>query len=314
MQRTKEIFEKYRSFIILIAFAIVISILNPRFLQTANLLNVLRQTSINAIIAAGVTFVILTGGIDISVGSILAFVGAVAAWMVTKEINLFMIIVVALLIGAAAGLFNGVLITRGNLQPMIVTLATMTLFRGFTLVFTDGKPISFATMKSAAAFKWIGAGTVGPIPTPIIIMILLFALCYFVLNNTAFGRHLYAIGGNEEAAFLSGVNAKRTKVTAFMVSGMTAALAGLIVTARLSSAQPTAGTGYEMDAIAAVVLGGTSLTGGQGNILGTVVGALIIGMLNNALNLMDVSSYYQTIVKGVVIIAAVLLDSRSRKK
>lgn len=314
MQRTKEIFEKYRSFIILIAFAIVISILNPRFLQTANLLNVLRQTSINAIIAAGVTFVILTGGIDISVGSILAFVGAVAAWMVTKEINLFFIVIVALLIGAAAGLFNGLLITRGDLQPMIVTLATMTLFRGFTLVFTDGKPISFATMKSAAAFKWIGAGEVGPIPTPIIIMILLFALCYFVLNNTAFGRHLYAIGGNEEAAFLSGVNAKRTKVTAFMVSGMTAALAGLIVTARLSSAQPTAGTGYEMDAIAAVVLGGTSLTGGQGNILGTVVGALIIGMLNNALNLMDVSSYYQTIVKGVVIIAAVLLDSRSRKK
>lgn len=311
--KIKDLLGKYRVLVLLVAFVIAISIADGRFLQTSNLLNVLRQTSISAIIAAGMTFAILTGGIDISVGSTLAFSGAIAAWMVTKNYSIWAVIPVALLIGLAAGLFNGILVARAKLQPFIATLVTQTLLRGVTLVFTKGVPISYSSSNfSGSSFKWIGAGTIGPIPVPVILMLLVFAVLYFVLDNMAFGRYVYSIGGNEEASLLSGVKTKRVKTIVYIISGLTAAIAGVIVTSRLSSAQPNAGEGYELDAIAAVVLGGTSMLGGEGNILGTIVGALLIGVLGNALNLMDISSYYQTIIKGLVILVAVLLDKKEK--
>lgn len=306
----KEKLNKYRSLIGLIIFSIIISIISPRFLTTSNLLNVFRQTSINAIIAAGMTFVILTSGIDLSVGSILGFSGAVTAMMLASGINIWLSLLVAILIGALAGALNGVIITKGKVQPFIATLSIMILLRGSTMVLTSGKPIAVPADKVSSLFRWIGTGSIGPIPVPVVIMAIIFGICHYVLSQTQFGRHLYAVGGNEEASLLSGVNTIKTKILAYTISGILASVAGIIVTSRLSSAQPTAGEGYELDAIAAVVLGGTSLAGGQGTIMGTIIGALIIGILNNALNLMDVQSYYQMIAKAIVILIAVLLDKK----
>ena len=296
----KEFFDKYRSLIALALLVVVVSILSPSFLTTKNIFNVLRQTSVNAIIAAGMTFVILTGGIDLSVGSILAISGAVCAS------------IVALAIGAVVGFLNGFIISKGKLQPFIATLATMTVFRGLTLVFTDGKPITLGSGDLAVAFGKIGGGSIFGIPTPAIIMIVVFLVCGYVLNNTTMGRHTYALGSNEDAAKLSGLNTDKIKIAVYTISGILAAVAGIIITSRLFSAQPTAGNSYELDAIAAVVLGGTSLTGGKGKISKTIVGALIMGVLSNALNLLDVSSYYQMMVKGVVILIAVLLDRKNK--
>lgn len=312
--------DKYRSLILLIVFSVIISIISPRFLTWANLLNVFRQTSINAIIAAGMTFVILTAGIDLSVGSILGFTGAIAAKMLASGYNIWLSLLVAVLIGAIAGMVNGIVITRGKVQPFIGTLAMMILLRGATMVFTSGKPIAVTGDHISPIFRWIGTGTIRPfflpiaIPVPIVMMIIVFIICYYILTQTQFGRHIYAVGGNEEASLLSGVNTAKVKILAYTISGILATIAGIIVTSRLSSAQPTAGDGYELDAIAAVVLGGTSLVGGQGAIAGTIIGALIIGILNNALNLMDVQSYYQMIAKAIVILLAVLLDRKEKSK
>ena len=303
---------KFQSIIGLVIFSIIISVMNDRFMTSSNILNILRQTSINSIIAAGMTFVIITGGIDLSVGSTLALSGAVAAFLISTGTPPALALLAALLVGASIGFLNGIAITKGKLQPFIVTLATMTVFRGATMVFTDGKPISAGYEKGAEFLSTLGNGYVMGIPIPIIIMIVVFLIGYYVLTQTTFGRYVYSLGGNEEATKLSGVNTDRMKVIVYSISGFLAALAGIIITARLSSAQPTAGSGYELDAIAAVVLGGTSLAGGVGSILGTVTGALIIGVLNNALNLMNVSSYYQLLAKGVVILIAVLLDRKNK--
>jgi len=303
---------KFQSIIGLVIFSIIISLMNDRFMTSSNILNILRQTSINSIIAAGMTFVIITGGIDLSVGSTLALSGAVAAFLISTGTPPVLALLAALLVGASIGFLNGIAITKGKLQPFIVTLATMTVFRGATMVFTDGKPISAGYEKGAEFLSTLGNGYVMGIPIPIIIMIVVFLIGYFILTQTTFGRYVYSLGGNEEATKLSGVNTDRMKVIVYSISGFLAALAGIIITARLSSAQPTAGSGYELDAIAAVVLGGTSLAGGVGSILGTVTGALIIGVLNNALNLMNVSSYYQLLAKGVVILIAVLLDRKNK--
>ncbi|MFZ5968579.1 MAG: ribose ABC transporter permease [Bacillota bacterium] len=308
----KDFFKKYTSVIGLIVFSVIIAIINPRFLTTSNILNVLRQTSVNAIIAAGMTFVILTGGIDLSVGSVLAFVGAIAAALIAGGTNWMLVVVLAVLGGGLIGIINGFAITRGKVQPFIATLATMTLLRGATLVFTDGKPISIGYEENAVSFAQFGSGYFLGIPIPIYMTILVFAAAYYVLRHTRFGRYTYALGDNEEATKLSGINTQKIKTYVYGISGMLAALAGIIITARLSSAQPQAGSGYELDAIAAVVLGGTSLSGGMGGVMGTVIGALIIGILNNALNLMNVSSYYQLLAKGLVILIAVLLDRRSK--
>lgn len=303
---------RLQSVIGLLLFSIIISFMSDRFLTGSNIFNILRQTSINAIIAAGMTFVILTGGIDLSVGANFAFSGAVAAWLIASGQPVIVAVIAALIVGMLIGVANGFVISKGKLQPFIVTLATMTIFRGATLVFTQGKPISAGYEANAEAFSAIGNGYTLGIPNPILIMLIVFGACYFLLRRTTIGRYVYAVGGNEEATKLSGVNVSRIKLFVFGMSGFLAALAGVIITSRLSSAQPTAGTGYELDAIAAVVLGGTSLAGGVGSILGTISGALIIGILNNALNLLNVSSYYQLLVKGLVILIAVLLDRKEK--
>ena len=303
---------KFQSLIGLIVFSVIVAFINSRFMTTSNILNILRQTSINAVIATGMTFVILTGGIDLSVGSILGFSGAVAAMMLASGVDSIIAIPVALIVGLMVGALNGVLISKGKLQPFIVTLATMTMLRGATLVFTDGKPIGTGFEANSKLFAWFGNGYVLGIPVPIIVIIVTFLVALFVLTQTKIGRYVYALGGNEEATKLSGISTDKVKIFVYAISGMMAALAGIIITSRLSSAQPTAGSGYELDAIAAVVLGGTSLAGGTGTIVGTMIGALIIGVLNNALNLMDVSSYFQMLAKGSVILLAVLLDRKNK--
>ncbi|MBE3563976.1 MAG: ribose ABC transporter permease [Hydrogenibacillus schlegelii] len=288
----------------LIVLSVALALTTPHFLTVNNILNVLRQVSINALIALGMTFVILTGGIDLSVGSMLALSGALAAGMIHGGVPAALAVALALFAGAAMGAANGVLVARGRLAPFIVTLATMTVYRGLTLVYTDGRPITGL----GDAFGVIGRGYLFDIPLPVLWLGLGFAGSYLLLNSTVFGRHVYAVGGNEEAALHSGVATDRIKIWVYTISGLAAAAGGIILTSRLNSAQPTAGMGYELDAIAAVVLGGTSLSGGRGTLGGTLVGALIIGVLNNGLNLLNVSSFYQQVVKGVVILIAVLLD------
>ncbi|MDU1538184.1 MAG: ribose ABC transporter permease [Paeniclostridium sordellii] len=307
----KSLLIKYKSLVGLLLLIVVVSILSPSFLSTRNILNILRQTSVNAIIAAGMTFVILTGGIDLSVGSVLALSGAFAASLLASGQSIIVAAMAAIVVGAVVGFLNGFVIAKGKLQPFIATLATMTILRGITLVFTDGKPITLGSNALAMAFGKIGGGTILGVPSPVIITILVFITCYYILNHTKMGRYTYALGGNEEATKLSGLNTDRIKIWVYTISGILSAVAGIIITSRLYSAQPTAGTGYELDAIAAVVLGGTKLTGGKGKISGTIIGALIIGVLSNALNILDVSSYYQMMVKGIVILIAVLLDRKS---
>lgn len=301
---------KYKSLIGLIGFAVIISFLNPRFLTTPNLLNILRQTSINSLIAVGMTFVIITGGIDLSVGSSLALTGAISAWLIISGVHPVVAFVATLGAGALIGVVNGLIISKGKAQPFIATLAVMTAVRGITLLFTDGRPLGLGHESNAEVFSKIGTGYFLGIPIPVYIMIIAFGVAYYILRHTRLGRRVYALGGNEEASVLSGINVDQVKIAVYGISGMLAAVAGVVITARLNSAQPTAGSGYELDAIAAVVLGGTSLTGGVGSVLGTIVGVLIIGVLNNSLNLMNVSSHYQLLIKGVVILVAVLIDRK----
>ncbi|KIP76302.1 ribose ABC transporter permease [Vibrio sp. V1B] len=309
---TKEWLIEQKSLIALIFLIVVVSFLNPNFFTVDNILNILRQTSVNAIIAVGMTLVILTAGIDLSVGSVLALCGAFAASMIALEVPVLIAVPTALFAGAALGAISGIIIAKGKVQAFIATLVTMTLLRGVTMVYTDGRPISTGFTDTADAFAWFGTGYALGIPVPVWLMVIVFAAVWYLLNHTRFGRYVYALGGNESATRLSGINVDRVKIGVYAICGMLAALAGIIVTSRLSSAQPTAGMGYELDAIAAVVLGGTSLMGGKGRIMGTLIGALIIGFLNNALNLLDVSSYYQMIAKAVVILLAVLVDNKNK--
>ncbi|WP_038880719.1 ribose ABC transporter permease [Vibrio jasicida] len=309
---TKEWLIEQKSLIALIFLIVVVSFLNPNFFTVDNILNILRQTSVNAIIAVGMTLVILTAGIDLSVGSVLALCGAFAASMIALEVPVLIAVPTALFAGAALGAISGIIIAKGKVQAFIATLVTMTLLRGVTMVYTDGRPISTGFTDTADAFAWFGTGYALGIPVPVWLMVIVFAAIWYLLNHTRFGRYVYALGGNESATRLSGINVDRVKIGVYAICGMLAALAGIIVTSRLSSAQPTAGMGYELDAIAAVVLGGTSLMGGKGRIMGTLIGALIIGFLNNALNLLDVSSYYQMIAKAVVILLAVLVDNKNK--
>ncbi len=294
----------------LVLIMIILGFLSDNFFTLDNILNLLRQISINALIAFGMTFVILTGGIDLSVGSILAFGSALTAGMLASGMDPLLAVLIGLLAGAAMGAFNGFVITKGKVAPFIATLATMTIFRGATLVYTDGRPIT--GLSDSFVFEMIGKGYVFGIPFPAILMLIIFFILFFILRKTVFGRQVYSVGGNEEASILSGIKADRVKVWVYSLTGMLSVLAGIILTSRLNSAQPTAGTMYELDAIAAVVLGGTSLAGGRGRIVGTLIGALIIGVLDNGLNLLNVSSFYQQIVKGGVILLAVLLDRRSK--
>lgn len=304
----KSLLFKYKSLIGLVILCVVISMITPRFLTVTNILNVLTQVSVNAIIAVGMCFVILTGGIDLSVGSILAITGAVAAALVKSNMNVFLIIIIVLIIGALIGLFNGILVSKGKIQAFIVTLATMTVFRGVTYVYTKGTPISGLS----SDFTVIGNGKLAGIPIPVILILIVVLAAWYVLTQTRYGRYVYAVGGNEDSARLSGINTDKIKTLVYVIVGVTSALSGIVVTSRIGSASPNAGSGFELDAIAAVVLGGTSLAGGEGSVIGTIIGAMIIGVLNNGLNLMNVSPFYQLIVKGFVILLAVILDKKNK--
>ncbi len=304
------ILSKFKAGIGLIVLVIILSFASDYFLTFNNLLNILRQVSIIGIVAYGMTFVILSGGIDLSVGSVLAFSSAITAGVMSSTHRFALAILAGLATGALMGTFTGILVSKAKMPAFIVTLAMMSIGRGLTLIYTGGRPISegFTDL-----FNYIGGGYVGPIPFPVILLLILLGVGYLVLNNTPYGRYVYALGGNEDATRLSGINTDKIKMTVFTISGIMAAVSGIILASRLGSAQPQAGTGYELDAIATVVLGGTSLAGGQGGIIGTLMGALIIGVLNNGMTLLGVSSFFQQVVKGLVILLAVYIDRRTRE-
>lgn len=304
----KDLISKLGPLLALIVLMIFVTVLNPGFISPHNILNLLRQVSTNALIAFGMTFVIITGGIDLSVGSTLALSSALTAGMIVSGLDPILAMVAGVAVGFVLGAVNGLLITKGRMAPFIATLATMTIFRGLTLVYTDGNPIT--GIGDSFIFKYMGRGYLFGIPFPVVLMLVCFALLFVLLHKMTFGRKTFAIGGNEKAAYIAGIKSDRIKIMIYAISGMMASIAGIIITSRLNSAQPTAGTSYEMDAIASVVLGGTSLSGGRGRIVGTLIGALIIGTLNNGLNLLGVSSFYQQVVKGIVIIIAVLIDRK----
>jgi ribose transport system permease protein len=289
---------------VLILMCVIMAAAAPNFSTLSNMVNIARQVSVNAILAAGMTVVIITGGIDLSVGSGLAVTGVMSVWLAVHHSGGPLAVLGAVAVGAFIGWSNGMLIARVKLQPFIVTLGAMTYLRGLAYVTTGAYPL----IKPDLEFAFLGSGAIGPIPCPVILALVVFATIHFMLKKTAFGRHLYAIGGNEQAARLSGVNVSRTLTWVYVLSGICVGIAGVIYSARLASGQPQGGQGYELDAIAAVILGGTSLMGGVGSVLGTLVGALIIGVLDNGLVLMNVPFFYQFIIKGGVIISAVLLD------
>ncbi|MDQ3488132.1 MAG: ribose ABC transporter permease [Acidobacteriota bacterium] len=289
----------------LIVLSSVLWALTPHFLTVPNLLNVAQQTSINAIVAVGMTFVIISGGIDLSVGSIVALSGVALGAALQGGQALPVALAIALGIGVTCGLVNGAIISWGGLPPFIVTLGMMSIVRGAALVFTEGRPVSgFDPL-----FRSLAAGQLGGVPAPVIATLAVYLVAHVVLTRTTFGRYVYAIGGNEEATRLAGVSVRFHKTMIYAVSGLVSAMAAVILTARLNSAQPIAGMMYELDAIAATVIGGTSLMGGQGSLAGTLVGALIMAVLRNGLNLLGVSSFLQQIVIGAVIIGAVLVDT-----
>lgn len=319
-KKTGSQFSKFQSLIALFVLCLAISILSDKFLTVNNLWNVLRQISVNIAISVGMTLVVLTGGIDLSVGSVLALTGAVTASLIKNGIeipslNLFIgftilgAVIVGILIGFFLGWINGMVITRFRVPPFIATLAMLTIARGLTMLWTKGFPIT----SLGDHFAYFGTGWFLGIPLPVWISGIIVLGAIVLTNKTRLGRYIYAIGGNELAAKFSGVSISRVKIIVYAIAGILAAVGGLMVTSRLNAAQPNAGTGYELDAIAAVVIGGTSLNGGRGTVWGTVLGAIIIGVLNNGLVLLNVSPFWQQIVKGLVILVAVMIDKANSK-
>ena len=288
----------------LVVIILFFTIATDKFFTDTNIINVLRQISVNAIVAFGMTYVILIGGIDLSVGSIMAVTGCLGVIMCVAGVPVIIAMLVAVILGIIIGFINGFVISKMKLPAFIATLAMMTIASGTAKLITGGKPTRFEN----EFFEAIGNGYLGPIPIPVIIMAIVFIIMAIILNKSKFGRFVYAVGGNRQAAEFSGIKITRVEIKVYTLSGLLAGLAGVITASRMSSGQPTAGEGQELDAIAAVVLGGTSFVGGEGHIGGTIIGALIIGILNNGLNLIQVSSYWQLVVKGVVIILAVYVD------
>ncbi|NKQ35471.1 MAG: ABC transporter permease [Chloroflexi bacterium] len=306
-----DILRRYSVFLIFILLCVVFALGSDRFLTPSNLLNVALQTSIIAIVAIGMTFTILTAGIDLSVGSIMALSGALAAGLAVRQgLGTFPAIGLALIAGMAVGLVNGLLIVKGKMPPFVATLATMAVARGLTLVYTDGRPIAGID----ESFMFLGTGTALGIPMPVIIMVVVFVIAYLALRYTRYGNYVYATGGNEEVSRLAGIKTNLIIGSVYVVSGLTAAIGGVLLVGRLWSAQPNAAVGLELDAIAAPVLGGVSLFGGVGSVTGALVGAFILGVLANGLNLMGVPSFYQQVIKGVVLILAVMLDLYTKRK
>jgi ribose/xylose/arabinose/galactoside ABC-type transport system permease subunit len=308
----KNIFERFGVGLALLLELVLFGVLSPFFLTPENLLNVSLQISITAIIAAGMTMVILTGGIDLSVGSVVALAGVLSTSVLKMSPNITLGFAFAIVVGLAVGMANGsvagLFITRFRVPPFIVTLALMTVLRGLAFVYTEGRPV----WELPEAFALVGAGRLLGIPIPTIIMVLVFGVVHVALTRTRFGRYVYAVGGNAEAARLAGINTRRILNIVYVVSGGLAALSGILMASRMNSGQPNAGMMYELDVIAAVVVGGTSLTGGRGTVIGTLIGSMLIGVLRNGLNLLDVGSYVQQVIVGAVILGAVLLD-RMRK-
>jgi ribose transport system permease protein len=318
---SKQTFARFQSLIALTLMIVALSLLSDRFLTFANGRNILLQISVNLCLSIGMTLIILTGGIDLSVGAILALAGAVAAGLLKNGVALgwagvqvqftpFGAVVAGVVVGLALGWFNGIAITRFRLPPFVATLGMLSIGRGLTMLWTGGFPITGLGER----FGYIGAGFWLGVPMAVWICAGLVAVFHAVGKSTTFGRRIYAVGGNENAARLAGVRVERVKVWTYTLGGALAAVAGLIVTARLDAADPKAGLGYELDSIAAVVIGGTSLSGGRGSILGTVLGCLIIGVLNNGLFLLDVSPFWQQVIKGLVILAAVAVDKLGAKR
>jgi ribose transport system permease protein len=295
--------------VVLLALVILMAIIAPNFARVDNLLNIARSISVNAILAAGLTFVILTGGIDLSVGSIVAVSGVVAVMVAIAGVPAPIAVLAGMAAGAMCGLINGALTAYLALASFIVTLGTMTFLRGLAYTITAGQPI----VSSDLNFRGLGNGYLAGVPVPVIIMLVVYVLAWFILERTRYGRHIYAVGGNSEAAKLAGVRIKRVITSVYVIAGACAGLAGVIFSARVISAQPTAGTGYELDAIAAVVLGGTSLAGGRGRIVGTLIGSIILGVLSTGLILMNVQFFTQLLIKGIVIILAVAIDSLKQR-
>ncbi|MGV0816389.1 ABC transporter permease [Martelella sp. AMO21009] len=293
----------------LIVVSILMGIASDNFFSVSNIFNVLRQVSIVGILAVGMTFVILTGGIDLSVGAVMALAGTIAAGlMVNMGMPGWVGLLAGLSVGIGLGTFNGVLVAWGKMPAIIVTLATMGIARGLGLIYSGGYPISGLPSWIA----WFGIGRIGNVPVPVILMFIIYALAWVLLQRTPFGRHVYAIGGNETAARLSGVKTQYVKSAVYVISGLTAALAAVVLTGRLMSGQPNAGVGFELDAIAAVVLGGTAIAGGRGLVLGTLIGAVLLGILNNGLNLMGINPYLQDVIKGFIILLAIYIGREWR--
>lgn len=284
--------------------------LSPNFFTAGNLLNIVLQVSTIGVIAFGMTYVLLLGDIDLSVGSIIALAGSASGLMLAHGVPLALVLPSVLVLGGVLGALNGALSALFSIPSFIVTVATMGIFRGVAYITTDGLPVSIDN----DAFLWIGNGVLLGVPIPIWILAVLLVVNHFVLAKTVFGRKSYLAGGNPEAAVYAGINVKRLRITIFMLSGVMAAIGGVMLTSRLYSAQPNAAIGWELDAIAAAVLGGTSLSGGYGTVVGTLIGALIIGVINNGMNLLSVAYFYQLIVKGVVILVAVCIDVQSKKR
>lgn len=306
----KRILTKYGILVALCVVVTILSIISPAFLELTNILNVLRQISINGFLAIGVTFVILTGGIDLSVGSMVAFASVVSASIARiPEYPTIIAILAGIIAGLVLGIINGVVIAKWNIAPFIVTLGMMSSARGLTFVYSDGRPIPGLSDE----FMEFASGYILGIPIPVILLLLVFVVASILLYWTRFGRYVYAVGGNELSAIISGLKVKKIKVLVYAISGFMSGLAGVVLTSRVTSGLPQAGQSYELDAIAAVVIGGTSLSGGKGKLWGTVVGFLLIGIINNGLDLLNVSSFYQLIVKGLIIVIAVLIDSESNK-
>jgi len=306
-----DIIRRYSVLLILLAIGVIFTLGSDRFLTPSNLMNIALQTSIIAIVAIGMTFVILTAGIDLSVGSVVALCGALAAGLAVQQgLGTYLGIILALVAGVVVGLINGLLIVKGKMPPFIATLSTLAIARGLTLVYTEGRPISGIDER----FIFFSGGEILGIATPVIIMVIIFVIAYIVLRSTRFGNYVYATGGNEEISRLAGIRTSSVKLSVYMISGFLAAVGGVLLTARLWSAQPNAAVGLELDAIAAPVLGGVSLFGGVGGVAGAVVGAFILGILSNGLNLMGVPSFWQQVIKGVVLILAIVVDVATKRR
>lgn len=305
----QNVFSKYGIAFALVVICTLLTIATSNFLTVENIINVLRQVSINGILAIGMTFVVITGGIDLSIGSLVAFSGVIAASFIRGGYSIWISIFLAVIASLILGFVSGFFIAKRRVAPFIVTLAMMTIGRGLTYVYSDGKPISGFSQE----YLNIGKGDILSIPIPVWILIAVFVICYLILYHTSMGRYIYAVGGNEHAALVSGINVARVKMFVYTVSGLLAGIAAVVLSARVSAGLPQAGSSYELDAIAAVVIGGTSLSGGKGRLWGTIIGVLIIGIVNNGLDLLNVSSYYQQIIKGCIILGAVLLDLDSNK-